>query len=125
MVDQLTPLGNSVPVAGSSSLPSVGPRPTTNSTTGASSAKPEASSASTPTTTAAAAQLNQHLQQSQSGLEVQVDPSTHRVIFQVIQKGTGQVLLQFPSEELLGMSRRLQQLESQQSGSGALVDKQG
>ena len=122
MVDQITPLVSTVSVAGSTSLPSGGARPAASSATGASGAKSATSPAST---AAAAAQLNQHLQQSQSGLEVQVDPSSHRVIFQVIQKGTGQVLLQFPSEELLGMSRRLQQLESQQSGSGALVDKQG
>lgn len=74
---------------------------------------------------AAVAQVNQHLQQAQPGLRLQVDAGSGRTIYQVVQKGTGEVVLQIPSEEVLGMSRRLRELEGQGQPSGALVDKEG
>ena len=74
---------------------------------------------------AAAAQVNQHLQQAQTDLKVQLDPGSNRTVFQVIQKGTGQVLLQVPSAEVLGMSRRVREQEAQAMGTGTLVDKEG
>jgi len=46
-------------------------------------------------------------------------------VYQVVQQGTGEVVLQIPSEEVLGMSRRLRELEGQGQSSGALVDKEG
>jgi uncharacterized FlaG/YvyC family protein len=71
------------------------------------------------------AQVNQHLQQTQSDLKLQVDPDSGRTIFQVVQQGTGRVLLQVPSAEVLGMSRRLREMQAQARSSGALVDQQG
>ena len=124
MVDQITQASGISLLAGNGSLPSVGPRPAASPVIGAPPTQP-ATAVSPSSTTTAAAQVNQHLQQTQSDLKLQVDPSTDRMIFQVIQKGTGQVLLQIPSEEVLGMSRRVQELESQMRDSGALVDKQG
>ncbi len=72
---------------------------------------------------AAVAQVNQHLQRVQTELKIQVDEGSGRTVFQVIQQGTGRVVLQVPSEEVLGMSRRVRELEGQ--ASGALVDKEG
>ena len=74
---------------------------------------------------AAVAQVNQHLQQSQSDLKVQVDSGSGRAVFQVVQQGTGHVLYQVPSAEILGMSRRVREMQSQARDSGALVDKEG
>jgi len=73
----------------------------------------------------AVAQVNQHLQQSQSDLKLQVDSGSGRTVFQVVQQGTGQVLYQVPSAEILGMSRRVREMQSQARDSGALVDKEG
>ncbi len=74
---------------------------------------------------AAAAQVNQHLQQTQPGLKLQVDAGSGRTVYQVIQQDTGEVVLQIPSEEVLGMSRRLRELGGQGQSSGTLVDKEG
>lgn len=74
---------------------------------------------------AAVAQVNQHLQQTQPGLKLQVDAGSGRTVYQVIQQDTGEVVLQIPSEEVLGMSRRLRELEGQGQSSGTLVDKEG
>ncbi len=73
--------------------------------------------------TTAVTQINQHLQQSQTNLKVQVDGASGRTVFQVVQQGTGQVLLQVPSAEVLGMSRRIRDMAGQDA-SGALVDKE-
>lgn len=74
---------------------------------------------------AAVVHVNQHLQQAQTDLRLQMDTGSGRVVFQVIQQGTGEVVLQVPSEEVLGMSRRLREIEGQAGVSGALVDKEG
>lgn len=73
-------------------------------------------------TASAVAHINQHLGQAQSDLKMHMDPASGRPVYQVIQQGTGQVLLQVPSAEVLGMSRRMRDLEGQ---AGGLVDKQG
>jgi uncharacterized FlaG/YvyC family protein len=71
------------------------------------------------------AAVNQHLAQVSTDLKLQVDAGSGRTVFQVVQQGTGQVVLQIPSEEVLGMSHRMRDLESQSSASGGLVDKKG
>ena len=73
---------------------------------------------------AAVAQVNQHLQEAQTDLKLQVDASSGRTVFQIVQQGTGEVVLQVPSAEVLGMSRRIRALEAQAGASGALVDQQ-
>ena len=74
---------------------------------------------------AAAAQVNQHLQQAQPELKLQVDAGSGHTVYQVIQQGTGEVVLQIPSDEVLGMSRRLREREGQAQSSGTLLDKEG
>jgi uncharacterized FlaG/YvyC family protein len=70
------------------------------------------------------AQVNQHLQQAQTDLKLQVDAGSGRTVFRIVQQGTGEVILQLPSAEILGMSRRMRELEGQTGASGALVDKE-
>ena len=70
----------------------------------------------------AAAQVGQHLEQARPELKLQVDSGSGRTVFQVVQQGTGQVIMQVPSEEILGMSRRLREADGQH---GTLVDKEG
>lgn len=71
---------------------------------------------------ASVAEVNQHLEQAQTELKLQVDVGTGRTVFRVIQQGTGEVVLQVPSAEVLGMSRRVREIEGQ---TGALVDQKG
>jgi flagellar protein FlaG len=71
------------------------------------------------------AQVNQHLQQAQTDLKLQVDSASGRTVFQVIEQGTGEVVMQVPSEEVLGISRRVREMEGQAKASGALMDKEG
>jgi uncharacterized FlaG/YvyC family protein len=87
---------------------------------------PEAAAPAGQPVEAAVAQVNQHLQQQgQADLSLQVDPGSGRTVYRIVQEGTGQVLLQVPSAEVLGMSRRVREIGTQKKGSGALVDKEG
>lgn len=118
MGNQITPVGSLplVSVAAPAPKPVVASRPAP--------AAPASAPAPGPGGHAAAvAQVNQHLQKVQTELKIQVDEGSGRTVFQVIQQGTGRVVLQVPSEEVLGMSRRVRELEGQ--ASGALVDKEG
>lgn len=109
--------------AGSSSVPLGAPAPVAVRPASARVAGVSAQPADTEA--AAVAQVNQHLQQSQTDLKLQVDPSSGRTVFQIVQKGTGELVLQFPSAEVLGMSRRMREMEAQVRDSGTLMDKQG
>ena len=115
MVTQITPAGSSpVLLAGASPKPAA-----------ARSVPARIPSAQAPelgSQAQAVAQVNQHLEQAQTELKLQVDSGSGRTVFQVVQQGTGEVVLQVPSEEVLGMSRRVREMEGQ---TGALVDKKG
>lgn len=74
---------------------------------------------------AAVAQVNQHLAQAQTDLKLSLDNGSGRTVYQLVQQGTGQVLLQVPSAEVLGMSRRVRDLQDKAMTSGGLVDRQG
>lgn len=74
---------------------------------------------------AAAAQVGRHLEQSQAELKLQVDDGSGRTVFRVVQQGTGEVVMQIPSDEILGMSRRIREAEGQAPGPGTLLDRQG
>lgn len=121
MANPITPLGSLPAVAAGSASPRpVAARPTSTPASG-----PVAKSQGPSSQAAAVAQVNQQLQQAQPELKLQVDAGSGRTVYQVVQKGTGEVVLQIPSEEVLGMSRRLRELEGQSQASGALVDKEG
>lgn len=118
MANQITPIGSApLLVVGSSPAP-----------VAARSTPPQPSSTPAPrlgNQDAAVAQINQHLQQAQTELKLQVDADSGRTVFQVVQQGTGELVLQVPSEEVLGMSRRIRDLEGQAGAAGGLVDKEG
>ena len=114
---------NPVSLSGSLPLLAVAPAPKPAPSRTASVSVPAVPSSTAPA--AAVAQVNQHLAQAQTELRLQVDNASGRTVFQVVQQGSGHVVLQVPSEEVLGMSRRVRELEGQTAPSGALVDKQG
>jgi uncharacterized FlaG/YvyC family protein len=119
MAIQITPTG--IPLAQTATAPPTpvatrpAPAPSQNNTPAPVPGNPEL----------AVAQVNLHLEQAQTDLKLQVDAGSGRTVFQVIQRGTGEVVLQVPSAEVLGMSRRIRDMEGQAGDSGVLVDKEG
>ncbi len=120
MANPISPLGSSPVVATGAALP----KPVSAQPAPAPASSP-AIQASGSSPAAVVAQVNQHLQQAQPELKLQVDAGSGRTVYRVVQQGTGEVVLQIPSEEVLGMSRRLRELGGQAQSSGALVDKEG
>ncbi len=126
MVDQLSSLSGTPILAVSAAPQATSSRSTSGPASVAkSSPQAQASAPSSGSQDAAVAQVNQHLQQTQSDLKIQVDRGSGRAVFQVVQEGTGQVLFQVPSAEVLGMSRRVRELQAESMNAGVLVDKQG
>ena len=126
MVDQITSLSGTPMLAVSASLQATSSRSTSAPSMMAPSAPQAEASAPNPgSQDAAVAEVNQHLQQTQADLKIQVDRGSGRAVFQVVQEGTGQVLFQVPSAEVLGMSRRVRELQAESMNAGVLVDKQG
>ena len=111
-------------LAGSSPVLSAAASPTPMAARPALTRVAEAPAQQAGTEAEAVAQVNEHLQQTQTDLRLQVDPDSGRTVFQIVQQGTGEVVLQMPSKEVLGMSRRIRALETQSKASGALVDKE-
>jgi len=70
-------------------------------------------------------QINSHLRQSSTQLQVQVDSDTGKTIYKVVDPSTGQVVLQVPSEGVLAMAHALQSMDSKKGASGVLVDQKG
>ena len=118
MVSQVSPIGSAPLLTVGASPAPVAARPAPARSASAPASKPGSQEA-------AVAQVNQHLQQAQTELKLQVDSGSGRTVFQVVQQGTGALVLQIPSEEVLGMSRRIRELDGQTGASGALVDKKG
>ncbi len=123
MVDQVTFVSGGAMLSSGAPQP-VASRPAPVGTT-SSQATSQAPAAGSISQEAAVAQVNQHLAQGQTDLKLMVDRDSGRTVFQVIQQGTGQVLFQVPSAEVLGMSRRVRELQNLAVKSGGLVDQQG
>ncbi|OGQ57703.1 MAG: hypothetical protein A3J24_04700 [Deltaproteobacteria bacterium RIFCSPLOWO2_02_FULL_53_8] len=70
-------------------------------------------------------EVREHLMQSGSKLEIQYDKASGRNVFKIVDSGTGGVVLQIPSEEILAMARKLRETANAQDPSGVLVDKEG
>lgn len=70
-------------------------------------------------------QFQEYLQQNQSDLSFQVDKSSGRVYFKIVDSRTKEVIRQVPSEEVLAMARKLRELANPKVASGVLVDKEG
>lgn len=123
MVGQVTFAGGaSVPLAAAPQTTMPQSAPVLASSSQAPSQVPVAGSGSQE---AAVAQVNQHLAQAQTDLKLSLDNGSGRTVYQLIQQGTGQVLLQVPSAEVLGMSRRVRALQDKAMASGGLLDRQG
>jgi len=56
--------------------------------------------------------VNKFFNVTQRNLEFSVDDSTDEVVMSLVDKTTGEVIRQFPSEEALDMLQRLQELQS-------------
>jgi flagellar protein FlaG len=63
--------------------------------------------------------------QSNAALSFQVDETSGRLYFKVVDANTQEVIRQVPSEEVLAMARKLRELTDLKDASGALVDKEG
>lgn len=123
MVDQVTfASGGAMLSSGAPQLVVSRPAPVASASPQATSPAPATGSGSQEV---AVAQVNQHLAQGQTDLKLMVDHDSGKTVFQVIQQGTGQVLFQVPSVEVLGMSRRVRELQNTAMKSGGLVDQQG
>jgi FlaG protein len=68
-------------------------------------------------------QINSHLQQASSQLQLQVDSETGRTIYRIVDPTTGQVVLQVPSVQVLAMAHSLQAMDKKTGTPGVLVDK--
>lgn len=60
---------------------------------------------------AAVKSANRHMQMASRGVEFSIDEGSGRSIVRLLDGATKQVLLQFPSEEMLNIARSLEQLE--------------
>lgn len=74
---------------------------------GASQLPPDAS----PDMTAAVNELFDVLKTTSIGLRFEIDEDTHRVITKVIDKDTGELIRQLPSEEVLRFARAIDKLQ--------------
>ncbi len=70
-------------------------------------------------------QINNHLRQGGTQLQVQVDSGTGRTVYKIVDPTTGQVVLQVPSAQVLAMAHTLQAMDKLQGTSGVLLDKKG
>lgn len=55
--------------------------------------------------------INKMLKQADKNLEFSVDESTNRQVVKLVDKETGDVVRQFPSEEVLAISRAIDQVQ--------------
>ncbi|GAB1233308.1 hypothetical protein UT4_17750 [Ferrigenium sp. UT4] len=53
--------------------------------------------------------INQALKQSNKNLEFSIDESTHKQVFKLTDAETGDVIRQYPTEEMLAISRAIDQ----------------
>jgi flagellar protein FlaG len=74
---------------------------------------------------AAAQEVQNYLKNLPTELQFQVDKATGVFYFKVIDPATHEVIRQIPSEEVLGMARKLRELANPKGASGVLMDKEG
>lgn len=74
---------------------------------------------------AAARQVADFIQKSPSDLKFMVDKDTGQYYFKIVDPKTHETIRQVPSEEVLAMARRLQQLSDSKGAKGVLVDAEG
>jgi flagellar protein FlaG len=57
--------------------------------------------------------INQAMKQNSSNVEFSIDKNTGQTVIKVVESGTGQVIQQFPSEQVLAISQMITQDEQQ------------
>lgn len=62
----------------------------------------------------AVAALNQAMQQSGRNLEFSVDSDTQKTVVKMVDTSTGELIRQFPTEEILAISRGIEQFQQGQ-----------
>lgn len=137
MADQVNPLGTlapGLPPTPAAAIPAMASRapsaPDPTPRTGAPATSPEAQGVQTTSQSpsglqAAAQDVQKYLAQTSTQLQFDVDKSTSRFLFKVVNSHTKQVIYQVPSEEVLAMARKLRELDHAKGASGVLVDKEG
>ena len=55
--------------------------------------------------------VNQVMKQNNSNVEFSIDKDTKQTVIKVVESGTGVVIRQFPSEEMLAISRAIDQMQ--------------
>ncbi|MDD5300353.1 MAG: flagellar protein FlaG [Gallionella sp.] len=63
--------------------------------------------------------MNKTMQQNNSSLEFSVDGNSERVLVQLIDTSTGEVIRQIPSKEILAIAQSIEQMQQ-----GLLLNKQ-
>ncbi len=61
-------------------------------------------------------EANSVFQQAQRNLQFKVDEETNEMVVKIVDKQSGDVIRQIPSEEMLALIKRMQELESDQQG---------
>lgn len=132
MADQVNPIGGVAPGISLTILAAAKPqavperpRPTRPVDDRPQRPEEEAAGASGPDLDSAAKAFRAFLQQSQSDLQFEVDQSSGRTYFKLVDAKTKEVIRQVPSEEILAMARKLRELGTPKGASGVLVDKEG
>lgn len=74
---------------------------------------------------AAVKEVSDHLAKTGSELSIQYDKSSGRNVIKIVDSGTGGMVIQIPSEEVLAMARKLREKVNAQDTSGVLMDKEG
>ena len=55
--------------------------------------------------------INRAMKQSNSNVEFSIDKNTRQTVIKVVESGTGNVIRQFPSEEILAVSRMIDEAQ--------------
>ncbi len=60
--------------------------------------------------------INKAMAQSNANVEFSIDKDTKQTVVKVVESGTGDVIRQFPSEEVLAISRAISHMQQMQQG---------
>lgn len=74
-------------------------------------AQPAAQQASAEQVKSAVENINRALKQSNKNLEFSVDESTNKQVFKLTDSETGDVIRQYPTDEMLAISRAIDQIQ--------------
>jgi flagellar protein FlaG len=110
MIIQKTPIANQPvqPVVRAGGPAPDGAERKTVATTPNQSSPPQASAAKLETAVAA---INQAMLQSNRSLEFSLDTDTRKTVVKMVDTNTGELIRQFPSEEVLAISRSIDQFQ--------------